>query len=329
MSFPGWAKFDLDMKDDPRLLQAAQQLGGLYVLARSTPGGGMDLSESDALTFACNAVTGALMRLWSYAHTHIRDDDTLPMGRETLNAMVGIVHFFEIMPREWIDELEDGTVVLPGYCKKNSLIAKRNATAKGNARVAAFRARKKINGNGVTHALPPALPQRVTGVSKVVDVDEDIDTKKRKDKEGEKRGNGEVTPLHQALPGNGHAPEPWSEDSPTPAPESEAFIHEQIAILRGLYPEGGREDWGTAEHAIRHLVLKGFTWSEAQDVEIRFAKHCKATGNNVMNPAKFWTAHDKPWLQRWTIPTKAKPTPTHVQRKSAAELEAEEADAKR
>lgn len=176
----GWIKFDKEMGDDPRLLQAAAQLGKVYTIARAS---GSDLSAVDRLAFACNAVTGALVTLWQYADVHIRDDDTLPMTRETLDAMVGIDGFFAIMPRDWIDELDGGIIVLPGYCKKNSLIAKKNATVKSNARVTAFRARKKGNGNGRGHA----LPRRYDTVSKVVDQDQDQDQEKNKTGGGAKR----------------------------------------------------------------------------------------------------------------------------------------------
>jgi hypothetical protein len=169
----GWIKFDKEMGDDPRLLQAAAQLGKVYTIARAS---GSDLSAVDRLAFACNAVTGALVTLWGYADMHIRDDDTLPMTQETLDAMVGIEGFFAIMPRDWIDELDDGTIVLPGYCKKNSLIAKKNAVVKSNARVAAFRARKKVNGNGHGRT----LPRRYSTVSKVVDRDQEGDLKNKK-----------------------------------------------------------------------------------------------------------------------------------------------------
>jgi hypothetical protein len=103
----------------------------------------------------------------------------------------------------------------------------------------------------------------------------------------------------------------------------------QVDMVRGLYPAGGREDWIIGEHALRRLIGPGFTWSDAQDAVMRYAKHCKATGNNVMNPAKFFTAHDKPWLQPWAIPKRERPTPERKHLKSTAELEAEEAaDAK-
>lgn len=166
----GWIKFDKDMDEDPRLLEAAYQLSERYALTRRTAGGGAELSAAEELLLARNAVTGALLRLWRYADEHIRADDTLPMSSGTLDAMVGIIDFFDIMPREWIDELDDGTVILPGYCEKNSLIAKRKAAIKSNARVTAFRQRKKVSGNThVTHSTPRYKP-----ITKVVDQDLDL-----------------------------------------------------------------------------------------------------------------------------------------------------------
>jgi hypothetical protein len=315
----GYIKFDKDVGDDPRLIQAAVQLTERYRVSI----GDQSLSPGDQLRFTCNAVTGALVTLWKYADVHIRDDDTLPMTGAALDLLVGLVGFCEVLPREWLHKLDDGTVHLPGYCEKNTLIAKRKAAEKSNARVAAFRLKHKANGNGVTHT----LPERISSVSKVVDPDPDLSKKEIQERvreEGHTPSNGVTSPLQ-----NGHAREPWHEEPETPAPgrptESEITIQEQMVLVKGLYPEGGREDWITAEHALRRLVREGFTWNEAQDVVIRYAKHCKATGNNVMNPAKFFTAHDKPWLQPWTIPKKESQKPVHRAAKSTAELEAEEA----
>jgi hypothetical protein len=169
----GWIKFWKDMPNDPRVVSAAMKLANRYVLARRTPAGGNDLSTSDMCNAWRNAVTGALVTLWVYADEHIRDDDTLQIDSQTLDAIVGLEGFFEVMPREWIDELEDGCIVLPGYCQKNSLIAKRKRTATSNARVTRWRRAKKANGNGVTN-------HHVTQCNAAGDLDQDLDSKNKK-----------------------------------------------------------------------------------------------------------------------------------------------------
>lgn len=174
----GWIKFWKDMPSDPRVLAAALKLSQRYVLAERTPGGGSDLSSNALCNAWRNAVTGALATLWCYADEHIRDDDTLPLTSQTLDAVVGLEGFFAVMPREWIDELDDGSIILPGYCEKNSLIAKRKRAVKSNARVTRWRSDKKAVRNGVTST-------HVTHSNAAGDLDQDRD--QYKDKEEEKK----------------------------------------------------------------------------------------------------------------------------------------------
>jgi hypothetical protein len=164
----GWIKFWKDMPNDPRVLSAAMELSRRYVLARKTAGGGADLTATESCNAWRNAVTGALATLWAYADEHIRDDDTLPLTSQTVDAIVGLEGFFDAMPREWIDELDDGSIILPGYCEKNSLIAKRKRTIKSNARVTQWRRANKTNGNAVTSG-------HVTQHSSAGDLDQDKD----------------------------------------------------------------------------------------------------------------------------------------------------------
>jgi hypothetical protein len=146
----GWIKFWKDMQNDPRVVTAAAKLSERYILARRSNGGGVDLSLTESCNAWRNAVTGALVTLWCYADEHIRDDDSLPLTSQTLDAVVGLEGFFDVMPREWINKLDNGDIVLPGYCEKNSLIAKRKRTIKSNARVTRWRREKKHPRNGVT-----------------------------------------------------------------------------------------------------------------------------------------------------------------------------------
>lgn len=168
----GWIKFWKDMPNDPRVLAAALKLSERYVLAERTAGGGADLSRNALCNAWRNAVVGALATLWSYADEHIRDDDTLPLTSQTVDAVVGLEGFFDAMPREWIDELDDGSVILPGYCEKNSLIAKRKRAVKSNARVTRWRRGNKSQRNGVTGT-------HVTQHTVAGDLDQDLDLKNK------------------------------------------------------------------------------------------------------------------------------------------------------
>jgi hypothetical protein len=172
------------MPNDPRVLAAAAKLIDRYILAHKSGLGGSDLPVSEAIALCRNAVTGALATLWCYADEHIRDDDSLPLTSQTIDAVVGIEGFFDLLPREWIDELDDGSLVLPGYCEKNSLIAKRKRTVKSNARVTQWRRANKLNGNGVTN-------KHVTHSNAAGDSDQDLDKEK---------SAAEPLVLHETLP---------------------------------------------------------------------------------------------------------------------------------
>jgi len=172
------------MADDPRLIESAKTIADRYHLARKTSGcGGEDLSSGDALRFASNALRGALVTLWCYADEHIRNDDTLPMSSETLDAFVGIEGFFDMVPRDWVAELDNGTVQLPGYCEKNGLIAKEKRASDNKARQAAWRARNNARSNGVHNA----SITRNEPVTKCVDLDSYLDLDKKKIGEREAR----------------------------------------------------------------------------------------------------------------------------------------------
>lgn len=141
----GWIKVDKDMVDDPRVLEIAEALRdecNLHVV-RMKNRSGEDLGVTQEVTALRNAVLGALVTLWRYAHEHIRDDDTLPIGLDALNAVVGIEGFCELLPEDWLVIFDDGRIQLPGYCRKNNLIGKEKRAANNAARQAAWRARRK------------------------------------------------------------------------------------------------------------------------------------------------------------------------------------------
>ena len=134
----GWIDIDKDMVDDPRLNAAADKLCELRVITdRRT---GLELSGTDELWYARNVLLGALVTLWRYADEHIRDDDTLPLRCTTLDAIVGLTGFCQLLPTDWIVELDDGTVKLPGYVEKNRLITKRKRIARNRERQSKWRA---------------------------------------------------------------------------------------------------------------------------------------------------------------------------------------------
>lgn len=193
----GWIKFDKDMASDPRLAHAASILVESYIVSRATPHGGSDLSHSDALRFMSNALRGAIVTLWCYADEHVRDDDTLPCNAKTLDSIVGIEGFCDAMPTEWVSESASGHVLLPGYCVKNSLNAKRKKAASGAERARRYRQNKKAGSNALRKRDGESDAQRdgerylgvTLGVDQDLDQDQDEDKKETKNWSGAKRAH--------------------------------------------------------------------------------------------------------------------------------------------
>lgn len=271
----GWIKFWKDMPNDPRVLSAAMKLSERYLLAHRSPGGGVDLSNTETCNAWRNAVTGALATLWCYADEHIRDDDTLPLTSQTLDAVVGLEGFFDVMPREWIDELDDGSVILPGYCEKNALIAKRKRAIKSNARVTQWRRAKKSKGNGVTG-------QHVTQHIVAGDLDQDRDQDKSK----------------------------RVETSSLPPAAAQPAQCAEFANFKSIFPRrSGSQPWPRAQKAINARLREGHTWSEILAGAERYAVFVRATGKEhtegVLQAATF-VGPDKHFLNPYTLPaTKA------------------------
>jgi hypothetical protein len=176
----GWIKLWKDMVSDPRLIAAAKKLQTTYEVYRHTPGGPEALSNNESIAFLCNAVTGALVTLWCHADEHIRDDDTLEISSDSLDAVVRLEGFFAALPRQWVAELDDGRIILPGYCEKNSLITKRKRAIKSNARVARWRGLDPPQDRCVTTRVSGGVTSsHVTQSSSALDKDIDRDLKER------------------------------------------------------------------------------------------------------------------------------------------------------
>lgn len=283
----GWIKFWKDMPSDPRVLAAAIKLSERYILAERSPAGGRDLTSNATCNAWRNAVTGALATLWAYADEHIREDDTLPLTSQTVDAIVGLEGFFDVMPREWIDELDDGSIVLPGYCKKNSLIAKRKRTIKSNARVAQWRRANKANGNGVTG-------KHVTQHIVAGDLDQDLDV----DKIGEKNPSASSTPR-------------VSRETP------DWFLEFKLA-----YPSrSGDPGWRKAQRAANARMEEGHRPEEFIAGAKRYAQFCAATGkldSEFVKQASTFLGPDKHFLERWD------PPPSKAERRLAGNISAAE-----
>lgn len=131
----GWIKWEKDLEDDPRVLRMARELKRLC----------------NAMPFhPVTVVCGGLIRLWRYADSHIREDDTLDLGAREIDELVGIDSFCSIIPADWLREIDENTVELPGFQEHNGVEAKKRALTQ--KRVARHRDKEKRD--SVTPALP-------------------------------------------------------------------------------------------------------------------------------------------------------------------------------
>lgn len=111
----GWVKWEKDLETDPRTRRIVRALE--------------ELSNAPALhgPALVTLVCGSLLRLWSYADSHIRSDDTLDMGASEVDEYLGIENFCSVMPGDWLVEVDEHTVKLPDYQSHNGVEAKKKA----------------------------------------------------------------------------------------------------------------------------------------------------------------------------------------------------------
>jgi hypothetical protein len=108
----GWIKWEKDLETDPRTLRMAKELKRIGVTGECHP-----------VTVVC----GALTRLWAYADSHIREDDTLDLGCQELDELLGVPGFCATMPKDWLHEIDADSVELPGFTGHNGVEAKKKA----------------------------------------------------------------------------------------------------------------------------------------------------------------------------------------------------------
>lgn len=113
----GWVKWEKDLETDIRFTRLCRQV--------------RDTCHAGALRGVLhqNAVValtmGALVKLWSYADTHIRADDTLDLSFDDIDELVGVTGFAAAMPEDWLIKRGDQCVELPGFQEHNGTIAKK------------------------------------------------------------------------------------------------------------------------------------------------------------------------------------------------------------
>lgn len=150
----GWIKVEKDLETDPRVLRMSKALERKLVLFRGDEAA-LDPCNAIALP-TVTLVVGALARLWIYADSHARDDDTLDLSTSEIDELLGIPGFCSLMPEDWLVAVDERTVELPGFQAHNNVEAKkRDLTQK---RVERHRSKQKRG--SVTARNAPALPDQ-------------------------------------------------------------------------------------------------------------------------------------------------------------------------
>ncbi len=143
----GWIKFEKDLQSDPRVTRMAKALQGQWSMVS-----GCNASALPGVTLVC----GALARLWIFADSHARDDNTIDIGMDEIDELVGIPGFSKLMPSDWLLEVGPHTVELPEFQEHNGVEAKKKALTQ--KRVARHRSKDKPKSVSTRNA--SALPDQ-------------------------------------------------------------------------------------------------------------------------------------------------------------------------
>lgn len=263
----GWIKLEKDRRDDPRVIRMARELRNAGVT-----------HERFTTAMHVTLVLGCLDVLWCYADTHVREDDTLDLGPDEIDELVGLQGFTRLMPADWLEILDANRVKLPDFHTHNGTESKKKALSQKrqerHRNAVALQEVTQASRTSVTRALPDQ------------DQDQDQDQKD----------------THSARA---------REELPAKLQAAEAEHHVMFQRVQKAYPPfAGRQNWIQAEHFCRVRIDEGSSWNELLDAVKRYAEYVKAGGVSstqyVLTPEKFFSAPDRPWTQAWPLP-EAKP----------------------
>ena len=124
--------------------------------------------DKTLLPLCVTTLLGGLVKFWLYADSYIDDSNVLTVTLDEINEIVGIDHFAQALPLDWLVILDAEHVQLPNYLEHNGTSAKKR---KQNAqRQANYRHRLKLSDSNalltrdsrvtVTHndAIPIPIP---------------------------------------------------------------------------------------------------------------------------------------------------------------------------
>jgi hypothetical protein len=124
MRMSGWIKVEKELETDPRTQRMAKAIAKLFMFMPA--GAAEDPCNAIALP-GVTLVCGALSRLWIFADSHIRADNTLDMSAAEIDEWLGIPGFCALIPPDWLIPVDDKSVELPGFLEHNGVEAKKRA----------------------------------------------------------------------------------------------------------------------------------------------------------------------------------------------------------
>lgn len=208
---------------------------------------------------------GALVRFWFYADTHINDEDCFEATHEEIDEHVGVPGFAMAMPADWLVQVSETMVKLPGFLDHNgSSASERKRAAKRQAE-----SRNRRRSTTPSRTVTGSHKQDQTRLEK---------TKTRK--EGREDARARDANVHAE--GNG---------SPQP-PDTYALT----ARVKAIYPAGmfGDQNWILAEREIGHRLDEGVTAEALTDAAAKYCEQQRAMGKLgsafIRSPEKFYGA---------------------------------------
>lgn len=279
----GWIKMEKDLREDPRFLRM------LRLLVTSELKSVTDVTQVRITERRCvTLLLGALAQLWMYADSYLREDDTLDLGPDEIDQLVGIDGFCQMMPEDWLEVIDEHRVKLPGFHEFNGTEAKKKAlTAK---RVARHRIRNVTQG-------------RITDTSAC---------------------NVGALPDQTRPDQTRHT---IASAKSSAAPRETPRSRKPFLKARGLYPEGlfAEADWLIAEREFEQRVDEGVPVEDLVAAAGAYELQQRAKGaigsQFVLSPAKFWQRHGR-WRGPFPLPEPTDPEAQAKQRREAAEAEA-------
>jgi hypothetical protein len=326
----GWIKIDKTLDTDPRVMRMARALARRFSMYAE----GIDLDPCNAVALpGVTLVSGALVRLWIYADSHIREDDTLDLGAVEIDEMLGVPGFCSAMPADWLQVIDDHTVELPGFQEHNGVEAIRKAqTQKRVARHREGKKRDSVTGSNAS-ALPdqtrPDQDQTKTRVLRTQEREHAVSRETGQPEGGSAERAGTSAKAAQAATGTERGKGSEGGTHRAHARDPDEF---DADWLEATYPPTlhGRNSSAAIHRAMGLVGMGKATWTDLRRRMLAFASFATAGGftdSRHVPAMQAWfdaNREEAYWSREWTV-EKFKPEVTPFRRKTADELDAEEA----